>query len=378
MFDERLLSSGLITPKVSFRQRDPTILQAPLLDSPRMKRIAAAFEETSGRHTFADTVEVAVEVGNLVRHTLSFSSMSEAQLPPLDPAALHERPVTNCYGYTIVASECLDKLGVEHYIRFANQHAFVTIFKPGSNKAFMLSVADKELYLDITEVIGGAHPLDQLAVGELFAENTFDSEMLRDKIDDDDVRADLMNRRPWLHFATDHKHRYERLTQADFTPIMRTYPSYPGRGIVQHYFDSLSAAQAGRLDDAMTAIENLAGTYPDVDPRNTMLAPRLLKNQLARARRFGDMVTLARAIDASLGAARGTRSAFFLPDTLRSAAMQQADKGTDEEKRAALALVTEAITRYEAIDGGGTLRTAKIRRGEYLLSLLSERLSFSS
>lgn len=119
----------------------------------------------------------------------------------------------------------------------------------------MLSVADKELYLDITEVIGGAHPLDQLAVGELFAENTFDSEMLRDKIDDDDVRADLMNRRPWLHFATDHKHRHERLTQADFTPIMRTYPSYPGRGIVQHYFDSLSAAQAGRLDDAMTAIE---------------------------------------------------------------------------------------------------------------------------
>lgn len=367
MLDEKLLSSELITPKEQLRRQDPTLLQAPLLKSPRLKRIAAAYRESGSPASFGDVIEAVVEVGNLTRHTLSFSSMSEIHLPALDPTALRERPITNCYGYTIVASECLEGLDIEHYISVTNQHAFITVFKPESDKAFMLSVADKELYVDVTDVIGGTHPLDQLAVGELFAENTFYSENLLSKIDDDG----LMSRRPWLHFATDHKSRYGKLRQEDFIPIMRTYPSYPGRGIVRQYFESLSATQDNRLDDAMEAIENLAGTYPDVDPRNDMLAPRLLKNRLARERRFGDMVIVARTIDASLGSARATRSAFFLPDTLRSAAMQQASRGTDAEKSAAHQLLTNAVTAYEAIEGGGKLRDAKIRHGKYLLSCIS-------
>ena len=361
MLDEAMLSSGLVTPKKRFLEIDPTIEQSPLLESPRLKRIVAAYKEVGDTPQFGDTIEAVTAVGSLVRHTLNFASLNASGIPRLKPEELQENPVTNCYGYTVVASEILDKIGIEHYISVANEHAFIVVFKPHSDKAFMLSVADKELYTDITDVIGSQHPLDQLATGELFAENEFDSQRLAEKIEDEDVRKELFAKRPWLHFESEHKSRFAEPKPRDFKPVMRTYPSYPGRGIIKEYFEFLYQTHKGDAAAAVEAAENLEGVFPEVDPRNNMRDARLLLNRLEAERRYDDMLALSGAIDASLGAAESTKNAFFHPDTTRRVGMRTNDPE----------LVAEAIAQYEGIPTGGNLRQAKIRKGRHLLRILS-------
>jgi hypothetical protein len=249
-----------------------------------------------------------------------------------------------------------------------NEHAFIVVFKPESDKAFMLSVADKELYVDITNVIGSQHPLDQLATGELFAENEFNSERLAEKIEDDDVRKELFTRRPWLHFESEHKSRFADSRPRDFKPVMRTYPSYPGRGILKEYFEFLYQTHKGDAVAAVAAAEELEGVFPEVDPRNNVRDARLLMNRLEADGRYEEMLRLSGAIDASLGAAEGTKNAFFHPDTVRRVGMRTRDAN----------LVENAVRQYESISGGGELRRAKIRKGRHLLGILSRNTHTTS
>jgi hypothetical protein len=41
--------------------------------------------------------------------------------------SLVDKQETNCYGYTVVASECLELANVEHYVVYANEHAFLVV-----------------------------------------------------------------------------------------------------------------------------------------------------------------------------------------------------------------------------------------------------------
>ena len=95
--------------------------------------------------------------------------------PLLDAVEVANREATNRFGHVIIASECLEQLGIEHFVSYANQHAMVTLFDRSSERAFLLDVATEELCCDMTGVIGSgaSNPLDQLAMGELRAVNTF-------------------------------------------------------------------------------------------------------------------------------------------------------------------------------------------------------------
>ena len=121
-----------------------------------------------------------------------------ANSPLLDAVEVANREATNCFGHVIIASECLEQLGIEHFVSYANQHAMVTLFDRGSERAFLLDVATE----DMTGVIGSGapNPLDQLAMGELRAVNAFFSEELLKRLPPSIDRQKFMSSRPWLSF----------------------------------------------------------------------------------------------------------------------------------------------------------------------------------
>ncbi len=114
-----------MTPKRRIAAQNIEIGRERLLDSTQLKIIGTAYEQSP--LTFDDATNAAVLVGHLVRQTLEFEDMDEAT-PLLTTELIAQREKANCYGYTIVASECLDQIGVEHYVGYVNQHAVVMLF----------------------------------------------------------------------------------------------------------------------------------------------------------------------------------------------------------------------------------------------------------
>lgn len=174
---ERLIATGLQTPKRRIANECPGTQRQELMESQALLAIQEQYTQSSKK--FDDMVYAAREVGALVRETLDFGVTTNST-PLLEATAIAQNEATNCYGHTIVASECLERIGVEHCISYANQHTFVTLFDRQGDGAFMLDVATKELWCDMTSAIGGEDPLNQFAKGELRAINTlYSRELLR-------------------------------------------------------------------------------------------------------------------------------------------------------------------------------------------------------
>lgn len=169
---EEHLSANLMTPKRQLVKAEPGLRRELLLDSQQLKLIRAVYEQSP--QTYDAATKAAVNIAQVVRQTVDFAPTS-ADSPLLNAVKVASREATNCFGHAIIASECLEQLGIEHCISYANQHAMVTLFDRGSERAFLLDVATEELCCDMTGVLGSGapNPLDQLAMGELRAVNSF-------------------------------------------------------------------------------------------------------------------------------------------------------------------------------------------------------------
>lgn len=147
------LAAELMTPKRRIAAQNIEIGRERLLDSTQLKIIGTAYEQSP--LTFNDAIEAAILVGHLVRQTLEFAPTTDGT-PLLTAESIAERETANCYGYTIVASECLDQIkGLEHYIGYVNQHAVIMLFDRPSQRSFLLDVPTNELCKETTEAISG-------------------------------------------------------------------------------------------------------------------------------------------------------------------------------------------------------------------------------
>lgn len=286
-------------------------------------------------------------MGHLVRQTLEFEDMDEAT-PLLTAELLAQREKANCYGYTIVASECLDQIGVEHYVGYVNQHAVVMLFDrtSGSKRSFLLDVATKEFYQETTKAVGGEDPLDQLWRGELRAINTLQTSELLRKVDIDDPgkRQKFIRDRFWLSFDKDSRHRdddeYEYLLHSQLQLI--TMPSVPGREMLRLYHNVIINTLGNNPDPVAASediIDQFAGIYPDIDPRNKLEHAKALRTTLIDRHMGDSALALADVIKASLLPDDTSESRFFKGETLRKIAKVEGDP-----KKAA-----EAIEEYNGL-----------------------------
>ena len=329
------LAAELMTPKHRIAAQNIEIGRERLLDSKQLKIIGAAYEQSP--LAFEDATNAAVLVGHLVRQTLEFAPTTDGT-PFLTAESIAERETANCYGYTIVASECLDQIkGLEHYIGYVNQHAVIMLFDRPSQRSFLLDVPTNELCKETTEARSGKDPQDQLMSGELRAVNWLQTSELVKNLPPSINRDAFVSSRPWLNFADVTSQQYRDGDTRNSLLQLITLPSIPGRELLRVHYDAIIHNRHEEFSAAYESLSQLPGIYPDVDRRNDLKeADRLCKKLISQG--MGQQaIELAQTVHASLSPGDTTVNRFFLGDILRKVATAT---GSVE-------LVEQAIQTYE-------------------------------
>lgn len=364
--NERYLAAQLFTPKSSITEQNPHIHRELLLESQQLRAINDEYEQSP--KTFDDTARAAMSVASLVRETLDFAPTSNSS-QPLRAEIIAETEVANCFGHTIVASECLDRLGIEHFISYANQHTFITLFDRQSNRSFMIDIKTRELCCEMTGAVGRENPLNQLWRGQLRAENSlFTDDLLMRQLPPSVNREDFLAVREWLRFPDPQsEHRDSRRGSM---LQMFTLPSIPGRLLLLDEYNARIDQLNERYEEAAGRIGDLSGIYLDIDPRNNLAEVSKLCKSLINQGRTDLAIEVAIVVNDSLLPEDYSKNRLFLPDIMRKVARQKNDKSILE---AAIHLYEEIINSKPRYD---SLATGKLIAANKLLKSMKDATPF--
>lgn len=351
-------SSGLLTPKQRLLETDPGLQRELLLQSQQLRTIAADYQQSS--QLFNDKVEAAESVGSLVRKSLDFATTGDLT-PEFNADSLAEREAANCFGYTIVASECLDKIGVEHLVAYANQHAFVLIPDRKTDRLFMLDTPTKELYCEVTSAIGGRDPLSQLEIGELRAINSLYTNEVLKQLSPEINRERFIDSRPWLNFSSSDM-RFQDNPRDNILQLI-SLPSIPGRKLLEMEYNAQIFRRQHHPEKAVDLMADLSGIYLDVDSRNDLAEADMLCRQLISTGMGEEAIKVATVVDESLVEGDKSKNVFFLPDSMRKVANRTGN----------IELMEKAIELYQQLPPS-KLRTGKLTKARRLLNVLQSRV----
>ncbi len=233
--------------------------------------------------TFDDQIAAAKEVQATVSSRLRFASIEACPNEQLSPEQILKSERTNCYGNAIITSELLEGLGIYHNVAFVNQHAFLLLSESRTGRLFMLD-SMRPLRLELPKgITGGRLPEEwQLGDGPLFCDMKINtSRLINLVIPEDRSRVELS---PWLGMNMMAKAFFRNDYENDVILPMRVYPSLPGREILEQYYNSIVYTNTKDVGLLADALENMTGTYPDIDPGNKL---RLAKLALLAMRQNG-------------------------------------------------------------------------------------------
>lgn len=343
-FYDRYLSTQLLTPRSDIAEKRG-IKRELLLESEKLCDIKNVYEKSD--KTFDDIAEAAKSVAELVRETLYFGSTGSGSRE-LNADNIAKYEVANCYGHTIVASECLEELNIEHFISYANQHSFITLFDRESDRSFMIDVLTKELCCDMTTAVGftSSHPLDKFSCGELKSQDSLKTDELLKQLPVTVNWAEFIDKRPWFMFPDrrDYRDGYGKFARLQ----MLTFPSIPGRLLLLDDYSARINLLNGQYEVAAGKIEDLSGIYLDIDPRNKLEEVDKLCRELIK-QGSGDLaIQVASVVNDSLSPEDSSKNRLFLPDVMRKVAKHDRD----------INLLNEAIRLYKEIINSKLLNEA--------------------
>jgi hypothetical protein len=215
---------------------------------------------------------------------------------------LPEKQVARCIGFTVVASECLELTGINHWIGFANGHS--TIVLP-TEEGRQLNLADPlspvlsqdlqhsmvrggsdehTVNDDMREVGQSAVELNTLSMARRARGNTI--ELLRDHTwlmfrrggaqDAYSAEQDALD----LVAGRDHRDRSVHPSRARV--FMKLFLPQEGRRVLHDYDDFRRAYSRDELLDAAGVLyDRLGGNYPDLDARQSHSSVRAVVRELA-------------------------------------------------------------------------------------------------
>jgi hypothetical protein len=343
-FYDRYLSTQLLTPRSDIAEKRG-IKRELLLESEKLCDIKNVYEKSD--KTFDDIAEAAKSVAELVRETLYFGSTGSGSRE-LNADNIAKYEVANCYGHTIVASECLEELNIEHFISYANQHSFITLFDRESDRSFMIDVLTKELCCEMTTAVGftSSHPLDKFSCGELKSQDILKTDELLKQLPATVNWAEFIDKRPWLMFPDrrDYRDGYGKFARLQ----MLTFLSIPGRLLLLDDYSARINLLNGQYEVAAGKIEDLSGIYLDIDPRNKLEEVDKLCRELIK-QDSGDLaIQVASVVNDSLLSGDSSKNRLFLPDVMRKVAKHDRD----------INLLNEAIRLYKEIINSKLLNEA--------------------
>lgn len=270
----------------------------PLLGSARFREIQAAYD-SSGK-TYDDAVKAAYLSAGLIRSCIGFSIHTPDQ-PELSPDWVGSSRTANCHGHSIVASECLERLGIEHYVGFANQHSFLLMQDSESGRVNLIDTPVEKLCVDITPALGAVALRDCLTEAGGASYMQGDTILKRSRFGD---KHRALERRPWLSFLAGKGDNYvfkpeEEQIRAGRL-ILRSYEPKQGRAVVLSYGNFIHAMLRRDVAAAHGWIRGLDGTYPDIDRRNRLQTPTRLVRALAATALVDEALDDITAVENSL------------------------------------------------------------------------------
>jgi len=259
-----------------------------LLESAQFMAIQSRYN--SEPDTYDNRVEAAYSTAELLRKTLTFSDHTRRQ-PELTPEWVADHHTTNCYGHSIIMSECLEQLNIDHRIGFANQHGFVLLEDIESGRVNLIDTPVEKLCIDITPALGSI-ALDNYTSEYGSVNYLWGSTILRRSHFGNKERA--LAKRPWMSFkTTDNSFPWSREDTEESANrlILRTYKPQQGRDVLLSFDNFIHAISRRDTLRAHEWIQGLGGTYPDIDKRNRLSAPSRL------VRGLGEKVMINEALN---------------------------------------------------------------------------------
>lgn len=267
--------------------------------------------------------------------------------------SLKNSQVSTCSGYTAALSESLDFLGVEHYVGFANRHAFTLVADKQDNKpglwfidAMTPSLNQRlepgsitgrydTLVAQIATHGRGAYLLNSLHLTQNTGRNVEDMAMrsfwllncpnsTSAAFQLSSLRGDAWNRR---------LNHYTRL-------IGTMYPPAIGRAVLRNNADFQAATTQSHDDEAaLTSLEPLAGKVPDIDLTHNHQGIKWLVRSLAQKRRVDDAVAATDMYVRGFDITKDPREHLLRGDLLRSIYVAAKDKASES-------IALEALKHY--------------------------------
>lgn len=349
------IASRLLAPNTSSETNSETNHEL-LLDSKPLQEIALEYKQSNKE--FDDVMQAATQVSQLVRQTLNFAS-TDQRTPLLTAESLAERRATNCFGYTLVTSECLEKIGVPHYVSYANQHTFVTAIHPESQRLLMIDPTSSYLTCELTEAVGGKSPADQLQSGEVRAFNGLYAEALLKQLPPEINRLVFTSSHPWLTFTNQDTTSYVEPRPSDMRLQMISMLPEEGRRVLLSQYNAIIYHNQGDLEEAAKCMRQLSGEYLDIDSRNRLKQVKKMVKDMLRYGLWREALRTAHAVDQSLNGDE-SMNRLFLPDVMRAVAVKLGSVG----------LMMQAIESYQGLPEKVPLRQKKLAAAQTSLGKL--------
>jgi len=344
------LSAKLMTPRTEIAAQSPLIYREPLLVSQALSTAVASYETTP--KTPDDRLTAALNIANIVHDSLSPKTVAR-RTTLLTPESLAESEEANCYGYSIVLSECLDKAHIDHFIGFANGHSFVIMHDESNGTYKMIDALTRKYSGDITSALRGPDILGQFEAGASRADvELHTDEMLRQRgLSAKKIELSEINR--WIS----HENPYAQSLDAgisrairDHILRLRVFQATDGRSVLLHYTNAVVYVNNNDSDAAADELVLLDGMYPDMDSRNEYIVATMARSLAIRNGEWGNAALVADIIDNSIGPRDSLHARYFKPDTLRKIGNST---GIAE-------LFEHAIAAYEAIPSMRIIHRQKI------------------
>lgn len=247
--------------------------QSPLLASIDVEAIQRRLSEFEASGTIGHQVySEAVMITQTVSDALCFKS-NKGWATDFSPEIVQVDQKTNCYGHTIVLSECLDEAQIPHHVVYTNGHAFVMI-SDFTSYAWMLDAGDITMNGDMMRALPNqalSKVPKQIAAHGRGSVKFWTVDYFAEVKPQTPIES-VSSEAEWLSVAPPTKNyqfKSEREFRADHTLWLSIYQPDSGRNVIEAISRMNHFVATGRFAEAYEKVKEIEGRYPNADERSS-------------------------------------------------------------------------------------------------------------
>jgi len=252
----------------------------------------------------ATALQYAEHITQTVHKTLSYQS-NEADTRLLTPEHLADGQTSNCYGYTVVLSECFERAGIRHFVAFANSHAMTVVVPLTDSEPWTFDSLTPQFDSPLDGAVSKSAFTQAITDIEKYGRGAvkFYSRVFARQSKFNMPFHELVERNKWLSVT-----RISQTTERNYDEaesgmrngqilFMSLFEPQTGREALVAHKAMNHALNRGKRADAYRAFKQLKRYYPELDARN---APQEITDLVHELGAAGCVGMAKRVVDESM------------------------------------------------------------------------------